>query len=97
MSFPDLESAFHGSVTVGERGQVVIPAGAREKLGISPGDKLLVFSHPTHCGVLFARLQDLQRMTEMLEPILREADGADDGGGRDAARERGAPEEGEGS
>lgn len=84
MSFPDLDSAFHGSVTVGERGQVVIPAGAREKLGISAGDKLLVFSHPTHCGVLFAKLQDLQRMTEMLEPILREA-GDLEGAGRGSA------------
>ena len=35
---PDL----YGTVTVGERGQVVIPQAAREQLGISGGDKLLV-------------------------------------------------------
>ena len=31
-----------GTVTVGERGQVVIPQAARERLGITGGDKLLV-------------------------------------------------------
>lgn len=33
---------FFGSVTVGERGQIVIPKRARELFGIAPGDKLLV-------------------------------------------------------
>ncbi len=35
---------FFGSATVGERGQVVIPSDARQKLEIRPGDKLLIFS-----------------------------------------------------
>jgi len=34
---------FYGSVTVSERGQVVIPADARKDFGIKTGDKLLVF------------------------------------------------------
>ena len=34
---------FYGSVTVSERGQIVIPAGARKDFSIKPGDKLLVF------------------------------------------------------
>ncbi len=33
---------FYDAVTVGERGQVVIPQAAREMLGIKPGSKLLV-------------------------------------------------------
>lgn len=33
--------AFAGSVTVGPKGQVVIPVEAREALGIKPGDKLI--------------------------------------------------------
>ena len=32
-----------GSVTVGERGQIVIPSEARAALAIEPGTKLLVF------------------------------------------------------
>lgn len=82
MSLPSIDEAFHGSVTVGERGQVVIPASAREKLGISPGDKLLVFSHPNGCGVMFAKLQGLQTMAGMLGSLLEavETDGEDVGG-----------------
>lgn len=34
---------FYGSITVSERGQVVIPADARKDFGIKTGDKLLVF------------------------------------------------------
>ncbi|MGE5588936.1 MAG: AbrB/MazE/SpoVT family DNA-binding domain-containing protein [Clostridia bacterium] len=36
------EPVFYGAVTVGERGQVVIPQQAREAQGIKPGDKMLV-------------------------------------------------------
>ena len=36
----------YGAVTVGERGQVVIPAEIRKIFGIKNGDKLLVFAKP---------------------------------------------------
>ncbi|MEJ2740604.1 MAG: AbrB/MazE/SpoVT family DNA-binding domain-containing protein, partial [Dehalococcoidia bacterium] len=34
---------FYGSVTIGERGQIVIPVEARKDFGMKPGDKLLIF------------------------------------------------------
>lgn len=34
---------FFGSMTVGEKGQVVIPAEARKALDLKKGDKLLLF------------------------------------------------------
>ena len=34
---------FYGTTTLGEKGQVVIPAEARKVMGIKKGDKLLVF------------------------------------------------------
>ena len=37
---------FYGSATVGERGQVAIPAAARRDLDIAPNAKLLVFGGP---------------------------------------------------
>ncbi len=37
--------AYFGSATVGERGQMVIPADARKALGIEPGDKMVIFGH----------------------------------------------------
>jgi len=33
---------FYASVTVGERGQIAIPAEARREMGIAPGTKLVV-------------------------------------------------------
>lgn len=70
MNIPGLEQAFHGAATVGERGQVVIPASAREELGISAGDKLLVFVHPSGSGVFFVKLTDLQQFAQGLAPLV---------------------------
>lgn len=54
------EHTFFGSVTVGERGQVVIPAEARNELGIAPGDKLLVMKAPHHTALLMCKFEALQ-------------------------------------
>jgi AbrB family looped-hinge helix DNA binding protein len=59
-----LNDLFLGAVTVGERGQIVIPAEAREAYGLRGGDKLLVFHHPGHCGLMIVRVQDVQRLLE---------------------------------
>jgi len=48
----DIERYFYGSATLGERGQVVIPADARKDCDIQPGDKVLVFRHPLHPHML---------------------------------------------
>ena len=40
-----LKDNFYGTATVGERGQVVIPVGARKNSDIKPGTKLLFFGH----------------------------------------------------
>ena len=39
---PPERRRFYGSITVSDRGQVVIPAEARRDFGIEVGDKLLV-------------------------------------------------------
>jgi len=36
---------YWGSATVGERGQMVIPADARKAMGIEAGDKMVIFGH----------------------------------------------------
>jgi len=36
---------FFGMGTIGERGQIVIPAKAREELSIKPGDNFIFFGH----------------------------------------------------
>lgn len=37
---------FFGTVTVGQRGQVAVPAQARKHLGLEPGDHLVVLTDP---------------------------------------------------
>ncbi len=38
------QACCYGTTTVSERGQIVIPHAAREKLSIQAGDKLMVFA-----------------------------------------------------
>lgn len=73
--FPNPE--FQGSTTVGERGQIVLPAEMRKKHGIKPGDKLLVISNPLPNGAWAIMLiessvlnQVLSDMTEQIGQIL---------------------------
>lgn len=72
------DDAFYGSVTVGERGQVVIPVEARAELNISPGDKLLVMRHPVHKGLMIFKFEAMREflntLTEGLERIENRED-----------------------
>jgi AbrB family looped-hinge helix DNA binding protein len=61
---------FYGSVTVGERGQIVIPAEARGEMGIEPGDKLLVMRHPGHKGLVIIKFDAMKEFLEELEESL---------------------------
>ena len=42
----------YGAVTVGERGQIVIPAEIRKAFNIKQGDKLIVFAKPEMIGLV---------------------------------------------
>ena len=68
----NLTGHFVGASTVGERGQVVIPAEARERLDIKPGDKLLVFVHPAGWGVAFAKFEKLLEAQAELQRSIQE-------------------------
>lgn len=77
--FPKPE--FQGSTTVGERGQVVLPAELRKKHGIKPGDKLLVISNTLPNGSSIIMLMEgsvlnqfLRDMTEHMEEIMKAQD-----------------------
>jgi len=48
---------FFGTSTVGERGQIVIPAEARAEIGFQPGDKVLIMRHPMHKGLVMFKLE----------------------------------------
>ncbi|MDV6011601.1 AbrB/MazE/SpoVT family DNA-binding domain-containing protein [Haloechinothrix sp. LS1_15] len=75
---------FYGSVTVSERGQVVIPAQARRDLGIGPGDKLLVLADPEQ-GLALVTIELLMRnlhgSTALFEEVRKHVHGENDEGG----------------
>ena len=48
---------FYGSVTVGERGQVAIPAEARREMMIDPAAKLLAFGNPNKQVLLLVKAE----------------------------------------
>ena len=56
-----------GSVTVGERGQVVIPSDARESMSINAGDKLLVFKAPVDGVLIIAKPETFEKLLAHLE------------------------------
>jgi AbrB family looped-hinge helix DNA binding protein len=78
---PDVTDLFVGAVTVGERGQVVIPAEAREAYGLRAGEKLLVFHTPDHVGLMIVRLQDVQRLLARFQKLAEVAERIEAGDG----------------
>jgi AbrB family looped-hinge helix DNA binding protein len=58
------EDAFYGSATVGDRGQIVIPAEARQELGIHSGDKVLIMRHPIHKGLMVFQLNSVKEFLD---------------------------------
>ncbi len=70
------EELFYGSATVGERGQMVIPAEARAALGIKPGDKLLLMRHPMKDGLVVCKFEALQGFLDEMQASLSKLEGA---------------------
>lgn len=53
---------FFSITTIGERGQVVIPKDAREALGLSAGDKLVVLPSRHGNGVLLMKEENIRQL-----------------------------------
>jgi len=68
------DTHFYDMVTVGERGQVVVPSKARKDLGIKPGDKLLVIkSHNGRALVLVnMKIKDAKQMFDKMAKMFGE-------------------------
>ncbi len=64
------DECFFGSVTVGERGQIVIPSDVRKSLHIEPGDRLLVFRHPMGHGLMLTKLDSVQNVIALFQKAL---------------------------
>ncbi len=68
--FPEMK--FWGTATVGSKGQVVIPAEAREAVGIKSGDKLLAVGNPARKGVAFVKAEVVEKKLKDIQSGLIE-------------------------
>ena len=57
-----MEEAFYDTVTVGERGQIVIPAKARKDFGIAAGDKLIVLRGMGMMGLVLVHTKHMSQV-----------------------------------
>ena len=62
---PQRHEMVYGTTTIGEKGQVVIPAEARKALGLVPGEKLLVFGMGREM-LAMAKLSNLEKFAAHL-------------------------------
>lgn len=66
MVFDMHEKQLYGTATVGTKGQVVIPANAREALNIQAGDRLYVVGSQEKKWVGFIKEEQLRDMLDHL-------------------------------
>ena len=68
--FPIFKAKNYGSITVGERGQVVIPANLRKEFKIAPGDQLMVFAKPDKKIIAIISTHELSLLLERAEKAI---------------------------
>lgn len=56
----------YGTATVGTKGQIVIPADAREELGIKAGDRLYIVNAMHGSGIVCLKEEMLESMVQQL-------------------------------
>lgn len=83
---------FYGSVTVSERGQIVIPAEARQDFNIKPGDKILVLGDIKQ-GIAIVPYKFMQKIMQGTMDFFREAGMLEDGDKSTADEKKGKNKE----
>ncbi len=71
-SLADRVPKFYGSVTVGERGQIAIPAEARRDQEITPATKLLAFGGQDSKGLIFVKAEFVTEFITNISAVLSE-------------------------
>jgi AbrB family looped-hinge helix DNA binding protein len=66
----------YGTVKVGDRGQIVIPSGARKRLGIRAGDFMLVVSTPQGDGIALIKADVVREMVRKMSIGLSQTEEA---------------------
>ncbi|HKX72423.1 MAG TPA: AbrB/MazE/SpoVT family DNA-binding domain-containing protein [Candidatus Saccharimonadales bacterium] len=63
---------FYGTATVGTKGQIVIPAKAREELGIEAGDSMVIIGIKDHNMLGVCPVSSVEAMLEHMTHKLNE-------------------------
>ena len=77
MPTPPEGKRFYGSITVSDRGQIVIPAEARRDFGIEVGEKLLVFGDLEQGLALMKASKLIEKMPGIMS-MLQSAENEDE-------------------
>ncbi len=77
MPNPPEGKRFYGSITVSDRGQIVIPAEARRDFGIEVGEKLLVFGDLEQGLALMKASKLIEKMPGIMS-MLQSAENEDE-------------------
>lgn len=62
---------FYGAVTVGERGQIAIPAEARRELDVTPASKLLAFGSVEAKVLIFLKVEFMAEFLKTFTELLQ--------------------------
>jgi AbrB family looped-hinge helix DNA binding protein len=68
------DTRLYGTVKVGDRGQVVIPAEARKELDIKPGDLLFVMAGRNRRGIAMVKADAMRELAEKIMQGLEVAE-----------------------
>jgi AbrB family looped-hinge helix DNA binding protein len=63
---------FYGSTTVGERGQIVLPARLRKDLEINKGDKLLVMIDHHRSRITLVSPETMSKFLDMISKNINQ-------------------------
>ena len=66
------EMKFYGSTTVGERGQIVLPAKLRKDFKINKGDKLLVIVDPHGSRVSLVNPDTMSKFLDVMSENINQ-------------------------
>ena len=67
----NLHKSFHGMTTLGEKGQIVVPAEARKAMKLEKGEKFLVFSLDEDI-LIMSKTAGLERFASHLTEKLKD-------------------------
>ncbi|MCR4895197.1 MAG: helix-turn-helix domain-containing protein [Lachnospiraceae bacterium] len=70
LDMPPKGKHLFGMVTVGDKGQIVIPAKARKLFDISPGDQLVVLGDESQ-GMAILKAKDFLNMANMIRKSIK--------------------------